>query len=363
MNKYKVCVYAICKNEAKFVDSWVDSMNEADLIVVTDTGSTDGTVERLRERGVIVFQEIIKPWRFDVARNISLSHVPEDTDICVCTDLDEVFQKGWRTRLESKWGKGVTMANYLYNWSHRQDGAPDVQINYFKVHSRFDYVWQYPIHECLRFVGKGAERKVFVDGMVLDHYPDPEKSRGSYLELLETAVKETPADDRMMYYLGREYMYKSMWHKCIETLKKHLSLESATWREERCASMRWIARSYHELGNRSESLRWYYLAIAEFPHIRDPYIECAQKAYHWKEWHIVYFMVGNALNIKQKCMTYTNMGYSWDHTPYDLGAISCYHLGLLEKSLEYAKLAVSITPDDERLQNNLKIIESAITNK
>jgi len=74
-------------------------------------------------------------------------------------------------------------------------------------------------------------------------------------------------------------------------------------------------------------------------------------------------MVGNALNIKQKCMTYTNMGYSWDHTPYDLGAISCYHLGLLEKSLEYAKLAVSITPDDERLQNNLKIIESAITNK
>ena len=49
MYKYKVCVYAICKNELQFVDRWMESMSEADLIVVTDTGSDDGTVERLRE--------------------------------------------------------------------------------------------------------------------------------------------------------------------------------------------------------------------------------------------------------------------------------------------------------------------------
>ena len=45
------------------------------------------------ERGATVFLEEVKPWRFDVARNISLSHVPDDVDICVCTDLDEVFDK------------------------------------------------------------------------------------------------------------------------------------------------------------------------------------------------------------------------------------------------------------------------------
>ena len=47
----KVCVYAICKNEEQFVERWMDSMGEADLVVVLDTGSTDGTVERLRLRG------------------------------------------------------------------------------------------------------------------------------------------------------------------------------------------------------------------------------------------------------------------------------------------------------------------------
>ena len=48
MNK-KICVYAICKNEIKFIDKWLDNMSEADYIVVLDTGSTDGTYEKLKE--------------------------------------------------------------------------------------------------------------------------------------------------------------------------------------------------------------------------------------------------------------------------------------------------------------------------
>lgn len=68
----KICVYAICKDEAQFVSRWVDSMSEADEIYVLDTGSTDQTVALLKERGVIVEQKVITPWRFDVARNESL---------------------------------------------------------------------------------------------------------------------------------------------------------------------------------------------------------------------------------------------------------------------------------------------------
>lgn len=51
MGRYKVCVYAICKNEEQFVERWMNSMSEADRVVVLDTGSEDGTVEKLRERG------------------------------------------------------------------------------------------------------------------------------------------------------------------------------------------------------------------------------------------------------------------------------------------------------------------------
>ena len=65
----KIVVYAISKNEAKFVDRWYNSMKEADEIYVLDTGSTDETVSKLNKLGVIIKTEIINPWRFDVARN------------------------------------------------------------------------------------------------------------------------------------------------------------------------------------------------------------------------------------------------------------------------------------------------------
>ena len=69
-------------------------MSEADYIVVLDTGSTDGTYEKLQQdsRVTIIKQEEIKPWRFDVARNKSIELIPEDADILVCTDFDELFE-------------------------------------------------------------------------------------------------------------------------------------------------------------------------------------------------------------------------------------------------------------------------------
>ena len=87
----KVCVYAICKNERKFAQRWMQSMREADGVYVLDTGSEDGTTEALRQLGAGVTEERIEPWRFDAARNRALELVPQDADVCVCTDLDEVF--------------------------------------------------------------------------------------------------------------------------------------------------------------------------------------------------------------------------------------------------------------------------------
>ena len=77
MNNKKVVVYAISKNEEKFVNRWVNSMKEADEIYVLDTGSTDNTVKKLKKLGVKVVKKKIVPWRFDVSRNESLKLVPK----------------------------------------------------------------------------------------------------------------------------------------------------------------------------------------------------------------------------------------------------------------------------------------------
>ena len=352
----KVCVYAISKNEEKFVSKWVASMKEADEIYVLDTGSTDQTVSLLEEAGVHVKVEVIDPWRFDVARNKSLEMVPEDTDICVCTDFDEVFDLGWREKIEKAWQEDTTRCQYTYHWSLDQDDKPVVSFFLNQVHKRFGYRWTHPVHEVLSY-DFGEEVIVSCPDVILRHYPDTTKSRSSYLPLLELSVKEDPEDDRNMHYLGREYMYYEMWEKSIETLKKHLSLKNAVWKDERAASMRFIARCYKHLGNLEEARRWYSLAFLEAPHLRDALVEKALLEYEEEQYSEVEKLCFRALEIKGHEKTYINEPFSWNNTIYDLLSISAYYLGRYEQAVYFVDIALEYTPNDSRLLNNRKLFK------
>lgn len=93
---HKVAIYAICKNEERFVERALFSVSNADYIVVMDTGSTDNTLNKLNQLKSMlpqlqIHQKEINPWRFDVARNECLKLVPEDADIVVSMDMDEVY--------------------------------------------------------------------------------------------------------------------------------------------------------------------------------------------------------------------------------------------------------------------------------
>ncbi len=354
----KVCVYAISKNEEKFVSRWVSSMKEADEIFVLDTGSTDSTVEELKKFGVNVTIKKIDPWRFDVARNESLELVPTDTDICVCTDLDEVFEEGWREKLEAVWTSDTTRARYNYNWSFDEFGKPAVNFYIEKMHRRTGYKWTHPVHEVLSY--EGEEHTITIPNITLNHYPDANKSRSNYLPLLELSVKEDPEDDRNMHYLGREYMYYKKWNEAIDTLIKHLNLKRATWKDERAASMRFIARSYIALERFEEARMWLDKAIEEAPYLRDAYIERALLENRFQNWKLIEEYCWKALEIKTHQKSYINEPFSWNHTVYDLLSLSYYYQGNYEKALECINQAIELCPNDERLLNNKKLIEAQI---
>ena len=354
MKKYKIVVYAISKNEEKFVDRWVDSMQEADEIYVLDTGSTDKTVSKLKKRKVNIKKKIIKPWRFDVARNESLKLVPSDADICVCTDLDEVLEKGWRKKLEEIWQDNITRLRYNYNWKLDENNKPIVNFYTDKIHIRDNYKWTHPVHEVLTYTN-GNEVFLTTDEITLNHYPDNTKSRSSYLPLLELSVKEDPEDDRNMHYLGREYMYYQKWDKCIDTLIKHLSLKTATWKDERCASMRFIARSYRNLNRIEEAKMWLDKAISEAPYLRDPYVEKAMLEYELENWNEVIKNCNTALKITTHTKCYINETFSFDNTIYDLLSIAYFYLDDIDNAIINIDKALKMEPDNERLLKNKEI--------
>lgn len=318
--KLKVVVYTICKNEEQFVDRWVDSMQEADEIVVLDTGSTDNTVARLKARGVQVEVGVFKPWRFDLPRNTSLQLVSADTDICVCTDLDEILTPGWRTALEEVWVPGVTKGvKYLYTWDHNPDGSPGTTFWYEKIHARDGYRWVKPVHEILQ-CSLPEKDKIWVhcQAFQLRHWPDNTKSRSSYLPLLEIAVKEEPEDDRNSHYYGRELMYYSQYDAAITELVRHLSLPRSRWMAERAASMKFISVCFMRKGDLLHAREWALKACAEDPNARETWLQLAKVCKAEQDWYGVIFAVSKVLDIKVRPDHYINEPEAWSTLPNQL---------------------------------------------
>lgn len=351
----KICVYAICKNEEKFVDKWYESIKDADGIFVLDTGSTDDTVKKLKNHGITVKEMEIKPWRFDVARNESLKMIPEDFDICISLDLDEVMIDGWKENILKAWKNDTDRLRYVYNW-YIEDGIPKVTYYADKIHKRNGCKWVNAVHEVLEF--DHSEKQIFTDDVIVNHFPDREKSRSNYLPLLELAVSENPENDRNMHYLGREYMYYGRWNDAIDTLIKHLKMKNATWKDERCASMRFISRCYKNIERYDEALMWLNKAINEALYLRDPYTETAILYYILEDYENVCKYGEKALEIKNNPKTYMNEVFSYDETLNDLLSIAYFYLGDYENAIKNAKNALKINPNNERIQNNLELFKT-----
>ena len=83
----KIAIYSIALNEAKHVAQFMKAAQEADLVLIADRGSSDNTIQLLKEHGAEVHSIKINPFRFDVARNKALALVPEEFDCLIALDF------------------------------------------------------------------------------------------------------------------------------------------------------------------------------------------------------------------------------------------------------------------------------------
>ena len=333
----KIAVYAICRDEQDQAEAWLGNVAEADYVCVLDTGSRDGTWERLqaaRATGLtrpgggaggrlLTAQQSFSPWRFDAARNASLTLVPDQAQLLVCVDLDERFTPGWAEVLRRQWD-GRSRVQYPYIWSHQEDGSPGVCFLADKMHPP-GYSWRHPVHECLYRQQGGAESRQVLQDLELHHWPDAAKSRSQYLPLLELAVAEEPDNDRMLHYLGREYMFQGRWGQALEALARHLNCPAARWDAERAASMRYLARCQLALGREEEAELWLKAAVYEAPQYREAYVELARLYERQGRWPACRRACRQALSIRRRPLSYICEAWAWNGGPEALLERSKYH--------------------------------------
>ena len=123
------------------------------------------------------------------------------------------------------------------------------------------------------------------------------------------------------------------------------------------ASMRFIARCFRQLGRDDLAAVWLHRAIAEAPHLREPYLEYAALLHDNQNWTGAAYFADCALAISERNETYITEAEAWGALPWDYLSVALWHLGQRDKALDACRRAAALAPEDERIKNNLAILE------
>lgn len=208
----------IIKNELKNLPRLFDSIKECfDEIHITDTGSTDGSIEWLEALNGEYFGAKVFIHHFDwindfaAARNYSFSHVKtdyvcwQDGDDCLKNREAFIQWRDYAMEFADVWFA-------TYNYALDANGEPIIKFireRVFKVGK--DVVWQYPIHEGIVAPMHLSKDMVPNTSWSINHLRDAQdiiadKSRN--ITILEKLKEENKLDARLKFYYGKE-LYES----------------------------------------------------------------------------------------------------------------------------------------------------------
>jgi glycosyltransferase involved in cell wall biosynthesis len=353
-HRLKIAIYTIALNEIHHVDRWRGSASGADYLVVADTGSVDGTVERLSAAGVRVHSIAVDPWRFDDARNASLALVPADADVCISLDLDEFMMPDWRVVVESAWTPGTTRLSYNFAPDCSGRGTAAHVIRKSKIHARRGYRWKRIIHEDLQATG-ASEKHIGIDAILIGQIQDLTKDRTKYLPMLQWAHAEDRNDSQICFWLARDLMYAGLNQASVEKFKAYLELPSSTWPDERSEGMRLLARVEPH-----RQREWLQRSVAEAPHRRELWLDLAEFFHAERNWLDLFWACTNGIERTRRTGSYLDEPAAWGYRLYDLAALACSHLGLIDQAIKWGSTALDFIPNDERLANNLAYYRSQV---
>ena len=369
----KIAVNSICKNEIKFLDTWYESLkDEVDYITVLDTGSTDGTWEKLqklseKDSKIIIKQQKINLWRFDVARNEAMELLPKDADIWISIDLDETFEKGFAEVLRQHWKSNYTLqALYRYTWNHHEDGSPNHEFTYSKIISNDGkWKWEHPLHECL----SRTEETIYENGQVLNlvdkihlhHWQDTSVDRSYYLDLLRIRYEESQAGIDALY-LARELTFHKKYEEAIDIFTRVTDKETDLKVMERAYCNYMTGCCYYFLNNRLQAHNYMLKAIHIEPTYRDPYIDLSRIYIEDQKYDEAIFWLKKCLKDTYRHLDWTEVNDVWTYVPYDLLSVAAFNSGNKKDALLYGSRAVALNPS-QKLLANLKTINDSLKDK
>jgi glycosyltransferase involved in cell wall biosynthesis len=315
----KIAVYTIALNEEKFVERWYESAKDADYLLIADTGSTDKTKRIAKKLGIKVIDVSIKPWRFDDARNAALAALPDDIDLCVSLDVDEVLDKGWREALEKTTGTQI-IYRYTYSWNNLDQTIPGNISTQSKVHARHGYRWKYIVHEYIATDRNPNHVLEESPDFHILHYPDIEKSRKAYDSLVKDALDEEPDSPRYQLYYAKALIAEDV-QQSIKEFKKFVSMKDDSILTSD------VSASYIILaGLDPQNAKKYLKSAIKTWYAREPLVSLAIYYFMKNDWRNARKYCQKALAITQRTADHNYIPYAWGYLSKNMLYVANHNL-------------------------------------
>lgn len=354
----------ILKNEAHSIASTLNSVkNHIDKWVILDTGSTDNTIQVVKETlqdvpGVIHETPFID---FATTRNLAIDLAGTEQEFLLLLDADDEVTGCEKLR------------EFLAEELKKQfvPGAYYVQVD---TGIKFDSArvmragsgWKYTgvVHEVLSHPMEYPAPRI--PDVLIKHFPDDLGASKSVERwkrdaiLLAKEVDKNPNDARSTFYLAQTLKWLGKPGEAIKMYLHRISLGG--WWEEVYESKMSIVECQTKLGLDKKDLLLMYLDIhSQFPNRAEPLFFAAQLCYAEGNHPLTYMYARRATEIPRPAevkLFVDEAIYEWK--AHDLVAISAYYISAFKVGKQSAEIALSFNPNDERMKKNLEFYKKLI---
>ena len=263
--KMEVTLYAICKNEEKNVEKFIETSKKFSHTVVVDTGSTDKTVELLKEAGIEVYYHPQSREEFDFSkvRNQALSYVKTDWAFSLDfnEDVDEFFPEG----LEVISGEFTAFNHERYD--KVGDEEPTLgQASYVRFHRTKNYTWVNAVHETPVFLPTEEHlEETAVDTTIKitkTIQPSIDKQL-FYLSICEREYQNSPENSYYIWFIFKHYFEVKNFQKALELGQEYLNVSKAYFDPQRIDVFIMSSIALVNLQNIQQASNYAFHAVSE----------------------------------------------------------------------------------------------------
>lgn len=364
-----IALAIICKNERHNLPRLIESVSGCfDEIHITDTGSTDGTIEWIKSQPELILHHFDWVDDFSAARNYAFSH--PKTQYIMWLDCDDVLVNK-QAFIEWK-NHTMSSANYwiaTYHYGLDDNGNPVCSFMRERViKNSIGYHWEHFVHEGIPPVNEVEPVKMaYATSWNVKHLrsaQDMEADRNRNLTIFEK--NKSKMNPRLEYYYGKELYEAGKYLEAFIQLDK--SRQGNLEPHDKVLCLQYCGMAAQQLGQWDKAIEIAHEGLKLVPNraefwlmIGDGYLKTQKFDNAIPAYGAATYCINQAPNTATfQTPLFTN-ATAYEHYPRNQLARVFFHRGELQKAEQILKEAVLLGPNVETAQlyteiQNLKTV-------